>query len=175
VQSTLGVQFQNDTGRTIGSLTIGFDCEQWRYGGRTQPASSDSISFQYSVNATSLTDAAATWIDVPNLNCSSTVTGPGTSASTLNGNLAANRTAVFQSISELNIADETTFWLRWRSNNITGSDDGLSIDSFSLSAQSPSVVVFDGLSARAAFSLSTALPVLGLVVAGGLVVWKKSR
>jgi hypothetical protein len=48
VQSTLGVQFQNTVGRTIGGLTIGFVCEQWRYGGRAQPASSDSISFQYS-------------------------------------------------------------------------------------------------------------------------------
>ena len=32
VQSTIGVQFQNNVGRPIGSLAISYACEQWRLG-----------------------------------------------------------------------------------------------------------------------------------------------
>jgi hypothetical protein len=50
----------------------------------------------------------------------------------LNGNSAANRTAISSSITSLSIAIGATFWIRWTDLNASGSDDGLSVDDFSL-------------------------------------------
>jgi len=55
----------------------------------------------------------------------------------LNGNGAANRTAIAATITGLNIANGSTFWIRWIDFDISSSDDGLAVDDFSLT---PSVV-----------------------------------
>jgi predicted extracellular nuclease len=128
VTSTLGVQFTNSTSATLGSLTISYTGEEWRFGGRTAPILPDELDFQYSTDATSLT--TGTWTAVPALNfISPDLTG---GAGARNGNAAGERTLLSSTISGLNIANGTTFWLRWQDPNIGGSDDGLGADDFSL-------------------------------------------
>lgn len=126
--STIGVFYTNNTGATITSLAIAYTGEQWRLGslGRT-----DRLDFQISTNATSLT--TGTWTDADALDFTAPVTAGTVGA--LDGNAAANRTAISSTITGLSIANGATFWLRWIDLNATGADDGLAIDDFSITAQ----------------------------------------
>lgn len=88
----------------------------------------DRLDFQYSVDATSL--STGTWTNVDALDFSSpTTTG---TLGALNGNDAANRTAVGSTISGLNIPAGATFYIRWTDFNASGADDGLAVDDFSI-------------------------------------------
>ena len=89
----------------------------------------DRLDFQYSTNATSLTNG--TWTDVNQLNFNSPVTTGGSGA--LDGNAAANRTARSFTITGLSIANGATYRIRWTDFDRTpGADDGLAVDDFSL-------------------------------------------
>ena len=136
---TIGVSFTNGAVTSIASLQISYEGEQWRLGaaGRT-----DRLDFQYSVNATSLN--TGTWLDLNTLDFVSPFT---TATGALNGNLSANRTLLSSTINDLNIDVGQTLWIRWNDFDATGSDDGLAIDNFSLTAQfaavpEPSSVAF---------------------------------
>lgn len=137
--STLGVQFQNQTGGTIGQLTIQYHCEQWRRGDGT----TDVLNFQYSTDATSLT--TGTWSDFDALDCLPTTTTGSNTA--LDGN--ANRTLRAGTITGLSIAPNGTVWLRWQATNATGNDDGLAVDDFVLNKQGPNAVTLVGMTAGA--------------------------
>ena len=123
---TIGAFYRNDTGSTINTLQINYTGEEWRLGnaGRT-----DRLDFQYSTDATSLT--TGTWTDANTLD----FTTPNTAtAGAKDGNDVANRTAISNTISGLSIAAGATFWIRWTDPDATGSDDGLAIDDFSITA-----------------------------------------
>jgi hypothetical protein len=85
--------------------------------------------FQISFDATRLT--TGTWTDVNALDFNAPITSGGTGA--LDGNAAANRTALSATIASLNIANGATFWIRWvdvdddgRFDKVTYSADGFS-------------------------------------------------
>ena len=160
---TIGVQFRNDTGTTIGRLTISYNCEMWRQGssGRT-----DRLDFQYSLDATSLT--SGTWTDIDALDCNGIDTG---TVGAKDGN--SLHTAVSSNILGLGIASGTIFWLRWNDFDASGADDGLAVDDFSLTAQGPNAVRLGELSASTPSSFLALLPVLGLLAVGGLIVWHR--
>ncbi len=127
--ATIGASFVNNTGASLASLVIAYTGEQWRLGasGRATP---DRLDFQISFNATSL--STGTWTDVNALDfVQPLITG---TVGALDGNAAANRTAINATISDLNIANGATFWIRWLNVDVPGSDDGLAIDNFSLQA-----------------------------------------
>ncbi len=142
VVPTIGAQFQNGNASAITELAIAYVGEQWRLGATGR---ADRLDFQYSVDATSLTTGS--WTDVNALDFSSPVTTGATGA--LVGNAAANRTSVVSSITGLNIAPNATFWIRWNDFNASGSDDGLAVDEFSITATAggdttpPTVTSFD--------------------------------
>ncbi len=121
----IGACFTNNTGSPITSLEIAYTGEQWRLGTVTRV---DRLDFQYSVDATSLTTGS--WANFDTLDFSS----PNTTASVgaLDGNLAANKTAITGKITGLNIANGATVFIRWTDFNATGADDGLAVDDFSL-------------------------------------------
>ena len=129
---TVGAAFTNNTGAEITQLDIAYTGEQWRLGALfssgTTPRGPDRLDFQYSLDATSL--ATGTWIDVDSLDFTGPVVGPTTGQ--LDGNAAANRTAVSGSISTAGIAPAATFWVRWNDFNVANADDGLAVDDFSL-------------------------------------------
>lgn len=124
---TIGACFTNNTGATITSVGISYVGEQWRIGVSSRGAA-DRLDFQYSTDASSLT--TGTWTNVDALDYGSTVTS-GT-AGALDGNNAANRTAISSSITGISIANGATFWIRWTDFDITSSDDGLAVDDFTL-------------------------------------------
>ncbi len=129
VQPMLGFAFRNGTGSTITSMNVSYVGEQWR-AGDTNPLV-DSLLFEYSLNATSIGDANATWTAVSALNFLSPNPTGGGSSGALDGNMAGNKTSI-NSMITVNVASGDTVRFRWRDINISGSDDGLSVDDFSM-------------------------------------------
>jgi hypothetical protein len=128
--STIGANILNNTGSLIGTFTITYTGEQWRIDG-AHSVVPDGMSFEYSLNATSL--SSGNWTPVTSLDFASPVTGSTFVA--LNGNIAPNRTVgITGTISGLNLANAASFWIRWVDTDATGADDGLAIDDFSFSA-----------------------------------------
>ncbi|HEY0040426.1 MAG TPA: hypothetical protein VGB71_07170, partial [Flavisolibacter sp.] len=132
LQSTIGASFTNNTGATITTLAISYYGEQWRLGALGRE---DKLDFQYSTSSTTLVNG--TWTDVNYLDFTAPVVAGGVGL--MNGNLAANRTLIKFSLTNLSIPNGTTFWIRWRSVEATGSDDGLSIDDFTIQALPASI------------------------------------
>lgn len=120
---TIGVSFTNNSGNTINSFDITYTGETWRVGGSNR---SDGIQFQYSTNATSLN--TGTWTSVAALD----YFNPGFPTSPQSGSMI-HSALISSTISGLSIANGTTFWLRWISVDVSGSDDGLAVDDFTLS------------------------------------------
>jgi predicted extracellular nuclease len=132
---TIGAAFTNDTGHTISSLDIAYTGEQWRLGQAGRGP--DRLDFEYNLTATSLTTASG-WVDVNALDFSSPVTAGTVGA--LDGNAAANRTPVGGTISGLAISPGQAFWVRWADFNVTGADDGLAVDDFSLTPHTSNTI-----------------------------------
>lgn len=130
----VGAQLTNNTGSAIGTLDVAYVGEQWRLGTLNR---ADSLAFQISFDATSL--VTGTWTTVTQLSFTApTQTG---TVGLLNGNLAANQTAISYSLALATAVNSgQSFWLRWTDTNATGADDGLGIDNFSITAQAAAPV-----------------------------------
>lgn len=130
-----GVRLQNNTGVTITALDVSYAGEQWR----NSAAAAQTVSFSYLVGSPTVTGSLAEFqsagVAVPSLDFTSPITGGAAGA--LNGNLAANRTALTFSITGLSIPNGTEVMLRWSDPDHTGADHGLSIDDFSVTPQAP--------------------------------------
>lgn len=126
---TVGASFTNNTGSAITSLAVFYMGEEWRLGATGR---ADRIDFQYSLNAASL--STGIWTDFDALDFSTPDTSSGVGAK--NGNSAPERTALSATITGLNIPPGATFWIRWLDFNVSGSDDGLAVDDFSLTPSS---------------------------------------
>jgi Ca2+-binding RTX toxin-like protein len=122
-----GASFTNDTGSTIEALDIAYTGEMYRAGVLNRNAA-DRLDFQLSVDATSLT--TGTWTDHDALDFASPAIN--TTVGAKDGNASAFRTAVAAQVAGLSIPDGTSFWIRWTDFDITGFDDGLAVDDFSL-------------------------------------------
>jgi predicted extracellular nuclease len=126
------VRFANNTGAPVGSLAIAYNGEQWRNGGN---ATAQKLTFEYQVAApatiTGANNPTTGWIGFPSLD----FTGPiaTVTAGALDGNAAANRTALSATLTFLiPVAAGQEIWLRWRDINDTGNDHGLAIDDLSV-------------------------------------------
>lgn len=125
--STIGACFVNNTNHAFTSFLIGYTGEEWRLG--AADATIDRLDFQYSTDATSL--LSGTYIDVDGLDFT---TPSNAIAGATNGNSAANRTvfAPFAITFSSPLQPERTFYIRWLPTNISGANDGLAIDDFSI-------------------------------------------
>ncbi len=99
----------------------------------------DRLDFQYSLDATSLSNG--TWTDVDALDFSSPFT---TTVGQTNSSDPALQSTRNSSIGGIAVPNGAAFWVRWTSFDASGADDGLAVDSFSLTAffgdQPPTVV-----------------------------------
>jgi hypothetical protein len=126
-----GAKFVNNTGATITSIAVNYTGKQWRRG--NVGTNVDSLLFKYSTTATDIADTASSlWINHSDLTLSSIYTQAATASGlALNGD-----SAVFSitktGIIPVNIAPNQTLCLAWIDYNITGTDDGLSIDDLSI-------------------------------------------
>ncbi len=121
---TFGFYFKNNTNAVITSITICYSGETWRIG---TAGRSDKLDFQYSLDASSLING--TWTDFDALdyeNTSSTVSGGG---SLLQSSSVAN------TLTGISITNGSTFFIRWKDFDATGSDDGVGIDDITISVR----------------------------------------
>ena len=134
VASVFGANFINNSNNAVTVIHISYTGEQWRAGSSSR-SEADTLKFQYSVNATSLSNGD--WININSLNFFS----PNTNISgALNGNLPENRTEINYTITGLSIPADSQFWIRWQDVDVSSSDDGLAIDDFSIDLTVPSVI-----------------------------------
>ncbi len=132
-----GAFFTNALGGAIQSITLDYFGEQWRLG----TASTDTLRFEYSLDATSLSNGSWTAFDALDFASISNGIGSGSASSALDGNAAGNRKAIGATIGNLSIADGSGFAIRWIDRDVGGSDHGLAIDDLTLTAMlAPSAV-----------------------------------
>jgi hypothetical protein len=122
-----GVYFVNAGTTTITSLTISYRGEQWAH----MSGSEDRLDFQYSLDATSLSDG--TWIDHNALDFVALKTS-SSSPTQINGNSSGNYTSISATITGLSLAPGQTFWLRWVDFDGPDEEQVLGVDNFTLSA-----------------------------------------
>jgi hypothetical protein len=120
--------FTNGGATAITSLAIDYVGEQWR----NSAAAGQTVAFGYRVGGASVAIGDTDFTALTSLDYTSPITG-GT-AGLLNGNLAANRVAKSGSVTGLTIAPGASFWLRWSDPDHSGTDHGLSIDDFNVTA-----------------------------------------
>ena len=108
---TYSVSFQNNTGFTITALTLAWDYEQWRFSNTSgfDCSGTGSLSGNTTLNGKDFTGAAT-----------------GT-----NGTVAVTNVPSFN-LTGLNIANGQTFGISWVTTDISGADNGISIDNFSI-------------------------------------------
>ncbi len=117
-----GARFKNDTGHVITALTINFIGEQWRRSGSGAP---QSLTFDYKVNALSITDAGF----IPDSNLDFAAPQSSGPAGALDGNNSANRTAKSDTFNVMVLPGQE-IWLRWSK---AGTDShGLAVDELSI-------------------------------------------
>ena len=137
---TVGAVFKNDSGTTITSLTISYTGEEWRLGDGSGRL--DRLDFQISTDATSL--FTGTWIDFDDLD----FTTPNTATTgAKDGNTVENRNTLTFTITGISVSSGSVMWIRWIDLNATGSDDGLSVDDFSLEIAGTTAIKLAGFNA----------------------------
>ncbi len=126
-----GVMFVNNTGQTITQFSLSYTGEQWRDGGGSVPEPANKLTFEYALGATDINNG--TFVPATVLDFTAPQVTPGTTDIVLNGNTAANRVAVANTITGLNWGPGQTLVLRWSDANDPGDDDGLAIDDLTFS------------------------------------------
>ncbi len=126
VVPVFGASLINNTGSTVTTLEFSGVMEQWRAGDN---AVVETLPFEYSTNATSLT--TGTWTAFTSMDLVEKLTGT-TTAAAVDGNNAANRTAISGTLTGLSVANGSEIWIRWTDTNNTGADGLYAIDDFSV-------------------------------------------
>ena len=120
-----GVRFINKTTAFINAVTITYKAEQWR---RNGSGKMDSVLFFYGYGGKTIADTPlSSWIDVPALLITSITTAMPAAATNGNDTSRVYKATIFVS---LPAGDTISF--RWYDYNAAGNDDGLSIDSLTM-------------------------------------------
>jgi len=159
-----GVRLKNNTGATITSLDISYVGEQWRNGGNT---ATQKLQFQYQVaNAGVITGInAGTWTAFTTLDFSSLINTA--TAAALDGNAAANR-ALKSATLTVTVNNGQEVWLRWIDVDDSGTDHGLAIDDFSVTAHGAGATNPSGVGSASPSSVTAGgTTLLTVAVTGG--------
>ena len=109
------MSFVNNSGSTITSLKLSWDYQQWRYGGANTSGwdvtGTGALASNTTLNAKDFSGVAT-----------------GT-----NGNVSTTPVAEF-TLTGLNIAVGASFGISWVTTNLSGTDNGVSIDNFTMTA-----------------------------------------
>ena len=120
-----GANFLNNTGSAI-DINIDYQGEQWYVGSQT---TNDGLVFEYSTDATSLSTGSWTAVSALDFDAQST-SGSGTLLTPGNEGIIAS----ISSDINFGLSNSSEFWIRWTdTDDGTGTDHGLAVDSFKLS------------------------------------------
>lgn len=129
-----GTRFSNDTGQSIDKFTLSYTAEQWH----RESDDAQRVDFQYSTNATSINDGAATWTTVEALSVTDFPQKGALLA--LDGNAAANQIVYSNVVVDIpDLAPGGLLWIRWNDINDTttsqaGRDNSMGVDDLTFSA-----------------------------------------
>lgn len=124
-----GLVLQNASGVTINEADVSFWGEQWRLGRTTGTA--DKLFFEYRVGTGSdISTAGGAFTAFSPLNFVTPVTTGAVGA--LDGNAAANRVFLTDTLAGLNWQPGEYLVLRWRDITESGGNHGIAIDDFSI-------------------------------------------
>ncbi|MCZ2392364.1 MAG: T9SS type A sorting domain-containing protein [Chitinophagales bacterium] len=160
-----GANFKNESSEVLNEFNVQFKGEQWRRGDKKNSASvplADTLVFQYSLNATSINDNAATWVNVPTLNFISPVVS--SEVQILDGNLAHNSKDISGKFNvTLELGGQIYFrWANVRSTSgISGSRDGLSVDDVRIAFNYDSTWVDNGNNGPCTYDVEEFVDILG--------------
>lgn len=140
-----GIRLTNNTGTTLGKVTLSYTGEEWRDGGTTlaTPSLAQSVTLGYAVTSSSPTNIGdfnatsnAGGISGVTTLGSGGFTSPAfgaTAGVSKDGNAAANRVGVAVTFGGFEWLPGQDLWLRWSDPNHADNDHGLAIDDVTLS------------------------------------------
>lgn len=134
----LALKLTNNSGGTISSFSLGYTGLQFY---RSTGVGNNTVSIAYQVTdataATAIT--GGTWTEVPELSFTAPQNGvDGGAAAALNFNSSANSlTFAPVSVSGLTWRNGENLWIRWRIDNVSGTDQGVGIDNVTFTAAAP--------------------------------------
>lgn len=124
-----GAQFVNNMGGDANFFVLQYTGEQWR---DTNNTNAQTLAFSYSLDATTISNG--TWTNVSALD----FTSPQhtSTAAAINGNLAANQTALNQMVNLSSLwTSGSSLWIRWTQIDNSGTDHGLAVDDLSFTSR----------------------------------------
>lgn len=128
VATSFGFYFSNSLGASITNLIITYKGETWRVGTTNR---SDSMTFAYNSTATAL-NSSGTWtaaaLGFTNNSAGATASGSLLQTVNVSNNIAGT------------ITNGGTLFLRWTDVDVTGSDDAIGINDFTLTAQTQATI-----------------------------------
>jgi hypothetical protein len=126
----IGLRLTNSTGLTLSSFDVSYRGEQWQ---RNNSAFASTLRLQYSVNALSADDSAATWTEVAPLQYTGPLVGPS-AVTAIDGNATGNFALLSAAGLATNWLPGTDLWMRWVSTGISGADHLVAVDDVAVSA-----------------------------------------
>lgn len=128
----IGWRLVNNTGSSIGSLTVTWTGEQWR---KENNAAVHSLQLSYQVGTSITSVTSGTWTSASSAFLSPVV--GATTATALDGNAPANRVSGISIVIDVLISNGDEIMLRWEDLNDSGNDHFLAIDDISVTASAP--------------------------------------
>lgn len=131
--ASIGFGISNVTGLTLSSFSLAYTGREWRGYSNNTPV----LSFQYKIGGTFDNDATnslsgnTAWTDFTGLDFILPVTNNNLR---VDGSVAPNFTSISNTVSGLSWADEEILWVRWRQQNLAGTDPQMALDDLSFSA-----------------------------------------
>src|SRR4029079_17813686 len=124
-----GISLINNTGTTLSKFTLNFTGERWRL---VDPGVHDTLAYEYAITSSSNTiDTAGIFTGLGSFAAPNTSDVAGTVNIALNGNLAANQTAKSHTVN-VNWTPGSMLIVRFNGQDLSGQDDGLSVDNLSI-------------------------------------------
>ncbi len=151
----IGAQLTNNLGSAMASIAVSYRGEQWRSAVSNRNTLLDSLFFEYSIDATSLT--TGTWVRVSALKFAGFSFA---STGAKDGNATGNFTAIAEQTITFGTAipNAGTVWIRWVDFNASSSDDGLAIDDVSIKGTTASPTITVNPISLATFTQSIGTP-----------------
>jgi hypothetical protein len=131
--ASIGFGISNATGLTLSSFSLAYTGREWRGYSNNTPV----LSFQYKIGGTFDNDATnslsgnTAWTDVSSLNFLLPVTNNNLR---VDGSVAPNFTAISNDVGGLSWLDNEILWVRWRQQNLSGTDAQMALDNVAFSA-----------------------------------------
>jgi autotransporter-associated beta strand protein len=123
--ASIGFGLSNSTGLNLDSFSLAYTGREWRGYSNNTPV----LSFQYKIGGSFDNDPTnsltGSWTDFSSLNFVLPVTNNNVQ---LNGLLAPNFTSLSNSVAGLSWGTGQVLWLRWRQQNLAGTDAQLALD-----------------------------------------------